>query len=363
MPYGTVFDSPYQTIDGEPMLLEGYPLFESGSNAEGYSLKMVKHYQIYASDFVPLCLYQPKRGQVYRLDLNEGAVRAWFSVENVSIEREGGPITRGDKTLVHVKVSIQMTLVQTGASGGSEPDPLPWELPPFGLKIGTELIEQSVWKYTSTANPLNPVTDQPFVNTAGVPLQATTTRPLVRMTFSFNLQNILPAWVYLWTGKVNLNEVKICGIIFEPGQVKLESLGFEACKDVEESPDPNNPARTITTPVNYYRCDVSLLIDPQKFERQYLNVGTHIIQDGGLHRLWSATSNGTSIYGTAADLAAYDNAEEVSEMMFLNADGDGISPIQGGQQTPTYRIGYIEELTNFAEIGLPTEPPFIWNIE
>lgn len=345
---GTDFDWRGNTIDDEPLLMKGFPFFESGSVSDTWSISMVKMYQIFAEDFIALCLYQPKKGQTVRIELD--GYYCWFQVESVSVEREGSPFTRGDKTLIHVRVKTELSLVTTEAEGGSSQYTFPWDLPPYNFKLSTELLQQSAWDFYSTVNQQR----EPFVNTAGVPLQAEVTRPLVRMSFSFNLYDIEPNWVHQWTGKVNNDTVKICGITFQPGMVKLESLGFEVCNDTV----PSETEGAAPDPIYYYKCDVSLLIDPQTFERQYLNVGVHYIKNGQLRRLWTVNNSGTIIYGAIEDVIPYPNPEEVTDNMFLNGDGTAISGFDSaGRQIPTYRTGYLEELVAFSDIELPDEPP------
>ena len=357
---GTNFDWRGNTIDDEPLLMEGFPLFESGSVSDTWEITMVKMYQIFAEDFIALCLFQPKKGQTVRIGL-DGYI-AWFQVDSVNVEREGSPFLRGSSTLIHVRVRVQLSLITSEESGESQQYTYPWDLPPYNFKLGTELLQQSAWDFfcTESADSAN-WSRVPFVNTAGVPLQAEVTRPLVRMSFSFNLYDIDPNWVHIWTGKVNNDEVTICGIKFQPGMVKLESLSFEVCNDTIPSEQENAEPEEIY----YYKCDVSLLIDPQKFERKYLNVGVHIRDNNGkLRRLWTANNNGTIEFGSIDSVIGYSNPEEVTDNMFLNAAGTDVSGIDSNtqRQTPTYRIGYLEETCPFSAenggIGLPTEPPF-----
>ena len=359
----------YNIGDGDgdrPMLLDGYPVITGGSTGESYSITVEKVYEILSDHFIDLVLYQPKKGQPVCVqipvqDASGGTATAWgwFQTDSVSIQREGTPfIKRGLKngepenfTIIQVRVTLSLTML----TRTMQDYVYPWDLPPYNFKLGTELLEQSAWDFLNTGEDEWAQEREPLVNTAGVPLQATVTRPLVRMTFSFNLYDIQPDWVYRWTGKVNNDFVVICGIGFEPGMLRLESLNFEVCSETPPSAGGAEPEE-----ISYYKCDVSLLIDPQKFERRYLNVGTHIRTPGGLRRLWCATHNGNLIYGTVDSVIGFENAEEVSENMFLGPDGDNLMAIDPdtGRQYPSYRTGYLEETCAFSEIGLPEEAPF-----
>lgn len=367
---GVNFDGgTYNLGDGAgdlPMLLDGYPMIASGSAGESWSVTVEKVYEIIADYFLTLVLYQPKKGQTVLVNVpvggNSGSAWAWFRVDSVNVQREGSQIIksglRDGKPEKFTIIQVRATLNLTFLTAQTERYTFPWDLPPYNFKLGTELLEQSAWDFLNTGKDGWATEREPFVNTAGVPLQATVTRPLVRMSFSFNLAGIDPNWVHIWTGKVNSDGVMICGIWFEPGMVKLESLNFEICEDTPPAAGDQEPE-----PVEYFKCDVSLLIDPQKFERQYLNVGTHIMKGGALRRLWCARHNGGVTYGSLDDVAGYENPEEVSENMFLNEDGDGIEGFtDDGRQTPTYRTGYLEQTCPFSAenggIGLPEEPPF-----
>ena len=350
------------TLDGQPMLLTNPPLLTGGSTGDSYSVTYEKVYQILAEDYILLVLYQPKKGQTVRIALpipdGQGGraetVFGWFRVDSVSLQREGSQIVQGDSTIIHVRVTMNLTMVTADTEGEYTE---PWRLPPYNFKIGTENLEQSAWQFYNTEN-IDQVTGlptlEPFVNTAGVPLQATTSRPLVRMPFSFNLEDIDPDWVYLWTGKINDDDVVICGIPFSAGQVKLESLSFEQMTETKQ------PTQEGGEPVdiNYYKADAVFLIDPQTFERQYLNVGVHIKSGGGLRRLWTANYNGTTVYGTIDTIFNFQNPEEVSENMFLDSTGALLSGFgSDGRQIPTYRTGYLEELTDFGGV-FPEAAPF-----
>ena len=351
-------------LDDEPMLISEQ--ITSGSTGDSYSITIEKVYQILKEDIVALTLYQPKKGQTVRIKvpIQTGGGRidawAWFQTDSVNVQREGQPIVKDGSTLIHVRVSLNLTMVSVPNEQGYT---YPWDLPPYNFKIGTELLEQSAWDFLNTGANTWAEEREPFVNTAGVPLQASVTRPLVRMTFSFNLYDIQPDWVYKWTGKVNNDVVDICGITFQPGMVKLESLGFEVCTDTRPGEEDGEDEE-----IYYYKCDVSLLIDPQKFERQYLNVGTHIKDaNGNIRRLWCAKNGNTIEYGTIDEIIGYENAEEVSENMFLNSTGTGVTGIGAdGRQEQTFRTGYLEQTCPFSAehdgIGLPTAAPFYHNV-
>ena len=328
-----VYDS---SFDDEPLLIDSQ--FESGSNADGYSLTFVKHYQIDAADFVALCLQQPLKGHLFGIDLN--GLRVWYQVNQVRIDRDGSQRqllrhNAPDGTvpyiqIINVKVSIDLTSI-------SDPDKTdeyvsPLALPPYNLKCGTELLEQSVTHFYNTGTAQGGTPElQEFVNTAGVPLQASTTRPLLRVSFSFNVAEVVLADVYRYIGCVNSEPLTICGLDFDRYQVKLESLNMEACKEVHETTLANGT--TVEETTNYIRVDVSLLIDPQTFERQYLNVGTHIVQDGGLHRLWCGTLNWKDNEAIQQSGGGSQGSQQGQQPTPSNpSDSGGTEIAQGGEQ-------------------------------
>ena len=124
---GVNFD--YGTLDGEPMLLTNPPILASGSTGDSYSVTYDRVYQILAGDYILLVLYQPKKGQTIRIPLpipdGQGGraenVFGWFRVDSVSLQREGSPITKGNATIIHVRVTWNMTMMTDGREEYTEP--------------------------------------------------------------------------------------------------------------------------------------------------------------------------------------------------------------------------------------------------
>lgn len=367
MPYGTDFDHdkfPDNDVDFSPEYLISQS-FESAYNEDGYYLTLVKHYCIYASDFIPLSLYQPRQGYTHQVITEDGLIQdgktydlyILYEVKNVKIERVGAPKTRNGRTVIFVNVTLNLTPLSdpTRYERGTDPYVEPWDRPPYNFRLGTSLTKQYATDYFNTLS----LSREPLVNTAGVPLQVNLTRPLTRISFSFNTPDMPIESSLRKNGCVNSDTVKICGIWFYPYELKLEGIKIEQAQEIHQYYEDDV---LVTETINYFKNDVVLLADPLTFNRIYLNAGMHAKKNGGVQRLWSAvTPQGLLVYDTLDALlaAGYANPQEVTTNLYLSQDGTTIS------STPTFLYGVVEPVvpfnTLFGAFGLPTEPPFIWN--
>ena len=370
MPVGTNFDRdffPEQDRDVTEKYLLG-TTFESGYNEDGYYLTMVKHYQIYAADFIPLCLYQPQRGYTHQIVIEEGYVDGGktydqyilYEVHDVKIEKEGAPKQRRGKTVIFVKATIHLAPISnpTRYERGTDPYVEPWNRPPYNFKLGTVLEKEYAKDYFNTA--LQVPARQPLVNSAGVPLQVNYARPLTRISFSFNTVNMSIEQSFRKNGCVNTDQVLICGIWFYPYELKIDSIKCEQAQEIHQYVENEN---LITETINFWKNDVVLLADPVTFNRGYLNTGMHVRKNGGVHRLWTAVHNGITVMGTLEELMnlGVSYPQELTANLFLTPDGTGVTATDGsGVQIGSYKYGVVEEVIPFTGL-FPTEPPFIWN--
>lgn len=372
MPVGTNFDYdsfPVEDRDFSEKYLVSQN-FLSAYNEDGYFLTLEKHYRIYASDFVPLCLYQPRKGYTHQIITEDGYIEdnttfdfyILYEVLNCKIERVGDPITRRGRTVINVKVTLNLCPISdpTRYERGTDPYIDPWDRPPYNFKIGTSLTRHYATDYFNTVANVR----APLVNTAGVPLQVNLTRPLTRISFSFNTPDIPIENSLRKNGCVNNDRVLICGIWFYPYEVKLESIRVEQAQEIHIYQEND---QIVTETVNYFKNDVVLLADPITYNRAYLNAGMHVKKYGGVHRLWSGlNSSNQTVYGTLEELLnlGISNPQEVTTNLYLNSAGTGLNFVNDAIEA-NFLYGVVEEVTPFnllfGTFGLPQEPPFIWN--
>lgn len=224
--------------------------------------------------------------------------------------------------------------------------PITDETPPWKYRVKNFQISSVAQKEDATRYwPQSSDEPRAFANSAGVPFEGTITRGLTRISFSYNLQTIdvNASWMYVY--KTNLDFVSITGMIFPPRTVLLHNIEMKKKKDYDKDG---------TLRWEYFQINIQLLADPETFNRKIPNLGTHIITAGGLRRLWS-WDDGNS-FGTYSQYlsSGKKDGEELSEVVYLNSAGTGISPFNsGGIQTPVNLVGCMYEPIDFQFLGLP----------
>ena len=356
-------------------LLPGYPKFESARLAEERSVTMEKVYQITPAEFVPLIMALPKKGRVHLIDVD--GVWCWFRIDSVGAERMSGLLPSaitGAGTLragtVLVRAELKMSLLKENA----DPAVPPWELPCYNFRVTPVTLRCTPRHfYPAAGDPVLgagaavSLAPMPIVNTAGVPLSVTSSRVLTRFSFNYNMRSdpghyaeaLDFSWV--WPGHCNAGTVLFAGIEFPPLTLMLESFSFELCEEAYSYRTAADGTETAVSGVwRYLKCAVRLLADPLSFVRDYLNVGTHRIGRNGPERLWQWTDGaGNPACGSYADALPHADAQEVSELLFLNETGTGIAGTgSDGRQIPTFRRGVLERPLDFAPLGLPAGPPW-----
>ena len=283
------------------------------------------------------------------------------TVESVSFSRSGNE-TKGK---YHVTSTMTITL---GKKTTTNENPCAIPAKPYNFKISGATVDETSEVFYPCENDLvfaeGSNEAQPFVNTAGVHLEATRSRGMVQLSFSYNLATSFfnVGLVWQWLGKTNIATTTICGIIFGPRTVKIENLAYDYTEDTVTNADETS------TTWQYYKGDVTLSCDPQTWNKKYLNVGTSIVHGGKLQQLytWYNKTTSTNNYGTYHGYPGGTGAESldaVSDPMFLNAAGTGVAGFDAsGRQTPSYRYGSLLIPSDFTGLYLPSLPPNNWNI-
>lgn len=259
----------------------------------------------------------------------------------------------------------------------------PWELAAYNFRIGAATNEESAAQFYPGDDDIwleqsDELAD--FVNTAGVMLEGTATFSTSQIMFSYAISAVkflqIQNWFWSLAGKINNDQVTICGMTFPPRTVKLDALNAEYNEleiagmvlETTEIIDGQTVVNTYTVePVNYhyYRVDVTLHANPRTWNQYFLNVGTHVNRNGVIARLWSWEDPITNemIFGTYNDYMTQGgrNGQAISEPVALNQAGTNAAPIgPNGRQVMTYRHGSLFEPISFVDLEFPASLPKKW---
>ncbi|MDO5554727.1 MAG: hypothetical protein Q4G68_13295 [Planctomycetia bacterium] len=193
--------------------------------------------------------------------------------------------------------------------------------------------------------PVDSERPAPFMNTAGVTLQADISRGLSQLSFSYCLQSASPNFAWQYPFKTNRDPICLLGLNFPARGVLIQSLSVQP--GIDRNPDTGVRWR-------YVRIDIQFLIDPDGFNKDYRNVGTSVRTIGGLMRLWN-WNRGTMFGSYNSYLeSGYDDGEEVNEPLYLDNSGMFVSPFdENGHQRETWLRGCVYEPADFSPLWLP----------
>ncbi len=344
-------------------LLPGFPVYRSAAVDENYKIVAEEVFQLDSrDDFVRFACSRAKKGQTKIIKV--GALFYYFVVDSISIDRDNPPMPGG---VFQIKVTTNLSMLKRG----NNTIIAPWELAPFNYRSGSTKQEESIsYFFPCEGDILYPGggnTAIPFCNTAGVALEGQTSRGLTQISFSFNIRksdfNIDNTW--MWTNKTNSNQITVCGTTYGVRTLRIDSVNYEYCED---SITYMSGANEITREWEFYRCDIVMTADPNSFNRQFLNIGSHVVFGNTLQKLWTWTvsdneGNFLIYYGTYWQYlnSGATDGQEVTENMFLSSDGTSISGFWGGIQIPTYRQGCVLIPVSFSSLQLPSGRPNLLN--
>lgn len=316
--------------------------FENVDVSDGASVVYVETYRLNNDDFLLFQTFIPRKGRVVLR-------RPAFVLESASAKIIAGPTPRGEIVVeVEYRAGPLQREQQTDQNGNETSDETPpWLYRVENWKASTATEETTpAYYYPATSN-----VPAPFVNTAGVPLQATATRGLTDVSFSYNVRSINASALTTFRDAINAFPITVAGDFYAARTLKIEQI--DATLKEDRATDGSVLWR-------YYTINVRFLCDPQTWNRDFLNVGTRVadVANGGLRRIWSWTdANGKIVYGSyqnglnacAQDLATVD------EPLFLTPDGTNISPFDAsGRQIPTYLTGSVYRPVDFSPLLLPS---------
>lgn len=107
----------------------------------------------------------------------------------------------------------------------------------------------------------------PFANSAGVMMEGTKSRFLLKIDFSYNAPDFDFSAPLRYKNKVNSKTVSILGVEYPPKSVLINDLGAKMKREYEENGDLK---------FEYWTISISLTVDEKTFNREYANVGQHV---------------------------------------------------------------------------------------
>ena len=258
---------------------------------------------------------------------------------------------------MQVVATLAMSLLKR-----SETIVAPWELAPYNFRASSAQLETSATKFYPGVGDLlwenGTYVAKPLVNTAGVAIPGKSTIPLAKFSFSHNvpIDSFDSRLIWAPLGKINLYKTTVCGMVFPPRTLRLESLAATLCSESVETTDPNG--NSISYRWRFYRVDVALLTNSRTFDQLYDNAGTQVRVNGALCRIWTWTNprTGDRTCGTYDQYLASGarDGERANSPLPLMPNGQSVAPVW------TRRVGSPFEPVDFAELGLPSEPPVQW---
>lgn len=282
-----------------------------------------------------------------------------FRIQTSRVERITAPLANGSVTLtIAVTCTTNSDIMERDRNGSevTENTP-PWLYGLEKFKIVSAIQQENVtyiWPAADSDQPTDGLRlfrseDKPLAmrNTAGVPIEATTSRGLAELSFIYNLQNINPDAPWLYVSKINKYPIKIAGIEFPKRTIQIRSI------TMDQVVERNNDA---SVRWEYYKVGVQFVIDPQTFNRDYLNTSLSIRRPEGLSRIWSWGDG--KYFGSFANYidSGFDDGEEMGEPMFLTESGTTLSPYDSeGKQIPVYLPGSVYEPIDFEILEFPEE--------
>ncbi len=251
----------------------------------------------------------------------------------------------------------------------------PWKLPVEGYSTGASPIDESQfvhWERQGDGSFLQ----MPYRNTAGSMLTAVAPRYLFSVNFQYNVTPDYPdTFASSYAGKINLYPIMVCNQSYGIGHLQIANIGTQLMRDYDED------GKLKWT---YKKVNVSLLADPQSFERHPANKGRFFRRgnERQMTQIWQVegkdeTGYFTKIaYGSRGEMldkirdGDKDTGSEdpkvkftyspgtlssVTEEMFLTEDGTDVSPIdpETQLQKPVYLASYPYEPVDFSPLRLP----------
>ncbi len=228
-------------------------------------------------------------------------------------------------------------------------NPPPWAQPVSDFSVSPATEEIAV-EQIYPPNSLAPVR---LCNSAGVALEASGYQGLCTISFSYNSLSFDPNAVWGFKSTVNAFNTLVCGMAFPPRTLLVDT--YSGAEQIEYDEDGNIKWQ-------YFKISVSLTANPKTWNKQYLNLGTHVWTNGGLEQLWKWIDDDgrTHFEPYSSFLHWIDNqrgdesrGEAITDPMFLNNNGTGISGFRGYQQIPTYVEGCPFYPADFSFLDLP----------
>ena len=209
-----------------------------------------------------------------------------------------------------------------------------------------------------------------FTNSAGLAMEAQGSRQILKLDFSYNVKDFdfqAPAY---FMNKVNDSAIAIAGVTYGPKMVLIQDIGAEYKVDYNEDG---------SVKWSYWTIKLSLLIDNRSFNRDYANIGTHVIEtDEVIHKKGSyvpddyTPTNVVYRLGSGKNKGMILSSKEYNEMKDKGIDfekqfgctpakvnifADNPSKTEHAPRLDTYLSGYVGESNTLTLSGTDFDAP------
>lgn len=348
-----------------------HQMVKDGGANDDYTKTLVEIYELDSiDDFDPFLFSCKKKNQLIATTGSDGKIYNYVIDSNNISKRQPMP---GGK--FQIEMTLNLRFLETW-------DELyaPWELPAFNFKTSQGICEESSTSFYPGYGDLlygESSDAYPLVNTAGGLLEGSATLPLSQISFSYCISVVtfykIQGWFWNLCGKINEDYCTICAMNFPPRTLKIDSINAEYCEMEKPGLIPVGDkwigtthftqSEVADTTYFYYRIDVTMSSNSRTWNQSFLNVGTHIRQNGALCRIWRWEGKNGPEFGSYIDYKRSGGmyGEAVTEPLFLNSDGTGVAGLDSsGRQIGTYRYGSAYQPINFTSIGFPAQAPIKW---
>ena len=190
----------------------------------------------------------------------------WFIVTDVKINREieAAGDERGVSTISSLSCPRGILDDWEKVKEMMENDELqPWFMPLRNYKVATVMIEESMDHLWDIKND-KPVSI-PFRTSAGSEMTGVRQRPILQVSFDYDLVNFKEEYVTQFQNAINIKPVKIAGRKYKAGCVQISCINAD---EMQQELDDGSELK-------WWRVSLVLQIDPKSWMREYINAGLY----------------------------------------------------------------------------------------
>lgn len=193
--------------------------------------------------------------------------KPWYAVKSAEVTKEIELPEGGKGVTLLITYSCPTGILEQRVQKHQLPDKdiFPWHLPLRNYKTAPVMLEQSMdhlWRLEGEGEDAYSV-PTPFRTSAGTELTGTRQRPLVQVSFEYDLYEKVFKEEYLsrFQNTINHAPITIAGRKYATGQVLISGIGADMQQDDAYG--------------FWWRINITFQIDPQTWLREYLNAGLY----------------------------------------------------------------------------------------